>query len=368
MDASSRRIRRTAVAVAGSVIVLLLSACASTPASSPTGASDVTAFEQKVQAASADVTDYPGPQTPISVPKNLTVGIVSCSQSGGACPVAAKAAEAAATELGWKASIFDGQGNPAGYNNAVMQAVAARSDIILTLSVPTSQIASSLPAVRESGATIVGAFVPSPVGPDGLDGVVQIPTTASNLAAVDWAVADSGGTANILFLALPQFDPKQIDEFQAEVAECSGCSSVDTISVDYGSIATKLAVQVKSALLANPQIDYVISSPGSFETYVAQAINETGRTDVKSVYGNCQQPAVTNIRGSGPAAACFASGGAWIGWAALDLAIRLHQGAKVEPTQTIAGQLFDTSTIYAGDAYTGPAGYQDVYRKLWGLK
>lgn len=64
-------------------------------------------FQTRLDEASIDIDSIPGPTSPVTPPEGLRLGIVSCAQSGGACPFVSAAAKEAADELAWTATVFD---------------------------------------------------------------------------------------------------------------------------------------------------------------------------------------------------------------------------------------------------------------------
>ena len=162
-----------------------------------------------VAAASAPATVWDGPTTGPKAAKDKLVVYVADTQTNAGSAGTAAGAREAATALGWRFQLIDGQNTASGEAAAFEQALALHPDGIISGSLDVTQFKSLFKRAADQGIKIVtwhGAATPGPVAavPQIFWNVSTDPYQIANTAA-KVAVAQSNGTAQAVVLTDPQF-------------------------------------------------------------------------------------------------------------------------------------------------------------------
>src|SRR5207247_744349 len=108
-----------------------------------------------------------------------------------------------AKALGWKLTIQRADLTPEAIAAAWTKAVADKPKAILAISLGPDQIVKSqMEQAQREGIPVVMAASPLKLGEQGADATIgSVPVWASGAKALsDWAIADSGGKAKIVYL------------------------------------------------------------------------------------------------------------------------------------------------------------------------
>ena len=107
------RLIRLGLPVVGVVAALLLSGCTSEGnGGGSTSDQDLSAFQTVVDEAMQPWTEWNGPEETPAPPKDIELALVTCAGVVAGCVLPAEAAQEAAEALGWKTTMYDGQGDP----------------------------------------------------------------------------------------------------------------------------------------------------------------------------------------------------------------------------------------------------------------
>lgn len=273
------------------------SAAASAGGSAAAGSSDLDALEQPLAA-------YPVPTESIgdvSSLKGKTVYYIPITQQSPQFAVTQQALTEALDTVGVSVQVCDGKGTPTDVSACITQATEAKAGTIVTDAV-SYKIATN--AIDAAQAANIPVIISNQIADDSHPAsktLAYIPGGGSAMqeALAQWVIADSGGSANVLinqstdgpspaaFVAAG----KQVYE-----QECPGCTvTINEISSANFSL---IPSSTSSALLQNPDINYVESQ---FEQYLQptqSGVEQAGKTDaVKGLTGSAQLAGLQALAG-----------------------------------------------------------------------
>jgi ribose transport system substrate-binding protein len=382
--------RRLAVAGATTLVAALaLAGCgsSSSTASAGGGTVDISAFQTKVDALYKGTSQAPDLK-PVTPKSGVKAWFISCGMSSEGCSTPAKGAQAAATALGWQLKVFDGNfGQGDAYNTGIRQAIADHADVIITNGVNCSAAKSGYTEAKAAGIPVIGApgaDCDDPLENSGkalMTGLLKYNSAATDTASfnealgaakADWVIVHSKGRARTILLDFKGLVSGQYitKGFQDEFAKCTGCKIVDTVSFTPADLAGNLKANFASAFTAHPEADTVVAPFDSIITGsgVAQTVASSGRgAAVGVVGGEAFSPNVELISTKRGQTAATPYDETWVGWAAVDEAVRVLAGGDTV-AEGIGIQLVDAdhNLPASGGGYTTSIDYKSAYLKSWG--
>jgi ABC-type sugar transport system substrate-binding protein len=397
----ARRLRRTVGSLAVVVLAAGLAACgsdddssdpATTEAGGATGSAptdsgategggsaeaDAAAAAQRVEAALQPITeigvDVPLTETP---PTGLTVAWIG----GGlqSTQPITPGYEAATEALGWDLVIIDyDPADPQTVNAAVQQAVDQGVDFIGISGTDVASFEQAAQAAIAAEIPIIDMYSTNETtGAEG-NGIYAVisdadstRTTARQVA--DWVIADSGGTANAVFVNLPEFPILQISAEAARehyATACPGCT-FDELDVTLDDLVSgAIPAAVVSYLQTHPDTNYVSYAIGDLFSGVAESLSTSGLEGQAQQVGgvpNAEQVQSLIDKQSSVWAMLPREESAWH---AVDAMARLSIGqdlSGVNPVLLTA--LWDQANVPTPvQEYRGADGYEDAFAQLWGV-
>lgn len=378
--------------IISAIATLALTGCGQSSSDSSTTPS--TSSSSPAGAASADITagtleqDYAGTfeQPPTSGPtpvKDANVWVVVCSKSSPGCNGVGEGAAAAGKALGWKVTIADGNyGMGDGYSVAIRQAVAAQATAIVVVGADCAQSKGGLQEAKTAGVPVVAATAADCADRPLFAAEEQMNSTYSDYetwwkawgaAKARWLIDATDGKAQVLDTnttdsASPQLPRVGFDE---QLATCSGCKIVATVTNTAADFQTGVYAQkISAALVANPSVN-AIQAP--LDTMllagnIPAAVAATGRK-ITVVGGEAIAPGLGLLK-AGKVDAEVGTSWGWLGYGAVDAVNRVLNKADQVPQgvgwQTIDAKHTDYKVVDGG--YETSVDYVSGYLKLWGLK
>ena len=374
--------RRVSARSAGAAALWLAAGVfgSSTPSQSASSPQDLAEFAKVVAEASQPWTKWDGPQSTPTPPKDVILALVACAGTIAGCVAPLDGAAAAAKDLGWTSTMYDGQGDPVAQNKVVTQAINSGAP-------PSCLVGSTQPrlAARSSCGLEeipVGSITQGIAPGSGIAFDVGGDYVQSGVIMGSWIVADSKGAAVVL--------PTNDKEFASTVTivnsaidtvkKCQGCALKDTLFFTGSQIGNGLGQQIASALQREPDVNYVI---GAFDLAVSDmvpAINNVGigdRIKIISNVGLTQN--LQFIKDGNIQAADVVYDNTYEGYAAVDQLIRALTGPSCTrpPAHRPALRLQPdvpqhlVTTENVGDPtvlWTAKNDAVKHYRELWGVK
>ena len=389
MSLGTPRFRRHSRAFAAIVVgSLFFVACGSDGDSSSTEApstdapavTDAPSTEDATAAVAAIVADALIRPTQIEVtaplgvpaPTNKTIDWIQCSIP--ACTQLGVAFKDATDALGWTLNIIDGGITPETIANAWQMAVTNKHDAVIGSGFPVVVFADSLKALEAAKIPVVLLNVTDEVG-NGVIAVVQgAPVYGPNGALqADWVTADSGGSANTLYVSTSAFPVVGLraDGFKAEYEKvCTGCK-LDTLDALISDFGNPLNTQIIAYLQSHPEVNYVVAGVSDMITGLNSALAGAGLSDQVSVMTNDLNPALAeDLKAGGPLKAATILENVNVMWQITDVLVRYFAGVDYLTTANVPsnGWIVTTDTVSEFvEPYPLVEDYQAEYKALWGL-
>jgi ribose transport system substrate-binding protein len=287
----------------------------------------------------------------------------------------------AADVVGAKLVVYPNQGEPSQWAQGIRTAIAQDADAITLFAQNPALLGPQIEQAEEAGIPVIvvrtsGEEEPCQRDPGGeVYGTTCVPgpfEQAGRLEA-DWVIADSGGDANVLVIT--SNDARStiplLKGLRAEFAnKCPACE-VRYVDVPIPDWSVRVQTEVQSALLREPEIDYVIPIYDSMSRYVVPGLRASNATDrVKLSTFNGTPFVLEMLQDEDVVRMDVGENLAWVGWATMDQAFRAIAGIAPAKSEHTPLRVFDDSNI--DDTGRPPKldqGYGDAfvrgYRELW---
>jgi ribose transport system substrate-binding protein len=295
----------------------------------------------------------------------------------------------AMTAAGVQVTFFDGQGSAQEEIHGMLNAIAAKADLIVDQDYPVAQTQAGFDAAKKAGIPVLEwANNDEGAGPSKNGGAAEVTYSYKNagvLMADAVMVLSDGGPVNAIFINSSDVEPAGIvgEGFKEELAKyCPEACTVTEKDVVIADWSTKLAV-VASTAVADPNVNWVVPAFDPETAFVSPAILQAGAAGRVHVCAyNATKGNVDRLKQNGDPLTCdVGSPLGWSGYAIADDALRLLSGVTPicpAPPPCGAGEkiplrIFDRTNIQqydlnASDAtWYGPTDYKAEYKKLWGL-
>ncbi len=331
------------------------------------------------------VAAFQTPDQPIGVtipltgtPEPKTIAWLECELES--CPYITAGMEEATAALGWELVVISSESaNPAPY---MQQAIDQGVDFIASSGLSPALYEEQAAAAAAAGIPILSVYDTTPPDPENSGIYTQFGDTSfvekTGPLMANWAIVDSGGTANILIVSIPDFPVlvAETDAFKAELeANCSSCEYTELNITIPQLVGGEVPSAVASQLQANGDIDYAFFSFGSLPFGVTEALSSAGLLEQVTVYGQDFSAFGLQEIVDGTMGAWAANPKGYSGWLMVDAAARISLGMDLEEERSAASLpafiVEDAATAQAilddtaGDWY--PEGTAEAFKALWGV-
>jgi ribose transport system substrate-binding protein len=343
------------------VLAIAMVGCGSSQDENATTTSASTADQSAgVKEAATAVAALRKPPAPLEIPPLAQKPKAGTHVYAIGCPLPECAAFTAGVEratalIGWKLTVVKASLTPEGTAGAWDQAVAAKPAAIFSLPLgPTELIHKQIEAAGKNGTLVIMTAVPGKPADYGLSAIIGGTRwyDAFGTALANWAVMDSGGKADVVFLSDNAVATlvSATKAGQAELTKnCSACKS-SVLAVQNKDSGKAIPGQVVSYLQKNPEVKYVIAPVSSNAIGISPALKSAG-IDAKLLVGVAQPTDLHDVK-SGAEAAAVTTEFNSLAYRMLDAAIRLDAGEALPPALgDTAGvkQLFDATNVANAD-------------------
>jgi ribose transport system substrate-binding protein len=345
------------------------------------GASGIVAEAKKMVAQANKPLEFkpPGPAIDASKLKGKTVAIVTVDERVPILSIANKATKEAAKEVGIKVTTWDAKSQVNRMQQGIEQAVRQADAMILT-GIPIAAVQGALEDAKKAKIPSVSVLnnQPDANAPGQGAGPLVNATSAPNyehggaLVAAK-AVVDTDGKVNATIFDTKEITPSPdvVRGMKSILDKCGDCK-VDTNTTPLAEWATALTPKAQSVVRKNPNLNYILpifDDMGVFITAGVQQANAADRVKVAALDGT---PAALKVIQEGDVfTANPGQPTGWLGWHALDQAMRLMLGEKPGNPE-IPSRLLDDENLQGVDvenvdAPYGDPKYREGFRQLWGL-
>lgn len=322
----------------------------------------------------------PGPSLKASSLQGKTVLVVAHDLVADELVGISQGIQQAGSAAGVKVQVFNGNGSVTtiqqGFNQGIQQHVGA----IIVDGIASDLIQPSLQAATQAHIPVIAVENSKPAtgapgqgAGSGIYANAEPPDYTFGELIADDAIAATGGHVQAAVLTFNNpIAQAAVDGMHAALSACTTCKIVTTATIEPSSWPTNIAPQTESIVRANPNVNYILTAADTMGIFATSGIRQAGDAGKVSVLG---------VDGSGPATLALTKDGsvmkadpgsspAWLGWAALDQAMRamLHM-APADPTvpyrwidsKALSGaNTSDLSTVYGTSFVAG-------YKQLWGV-
>lgn len=205
----------------------------------------VVAAKAAMETRAAIQTEWLGPTSGPKTEPGKRIVYLSSDQNNALSAQYGVFLQEAASEIGWEVIVIDGKSTAANWINAFNQALSLNPDgIAMTLQSPS--ITGPLEAAAAAGVPVVGLHSTSLPGPSEefhLYNNLSSDPAEIGRALVDWAVAESDGTARMIFIGdnIYPISVVKTDAMVEHIAKCSGCTLLGNENIPAANVSAQMA-------------------------------------------------------------------------------------------------------------------------------
>lgn len=371
-------------------LVALVAGCgsskSSTSSSSSSGSSSTGA---DVAGATALVEKYlpvqsftaPGPAFDASKAHGKTVFILPVSSNVPFNVLTGEAMTKAIALEGVKTITYSDQGQPSQWVQGMNTAIAKKVNLIDLIGLDPAAIAPQIAAAKQAGIPVLedhflDAKHPNPQGYENVTARIPAPYIEAGKLSAAFAVMETKGKANSIIITSE--DILSAGDVLVGIKEgfkqlCPSCKYT-VVNVPFNNWASQMQTATQSALVQNPQANYIIPVFDGMVQFAAPAVTAAGATGRVKIASYNATPSVLQLMQQGNVIA-MDSGESfdWLGWALADDSLRILTATKPVPTENVKLRAFTKANV--NEAGTPPQvnkGYGNAYitgyKALWGLK
>jgi ribose transport system substrate-binding protein len=297
-----------------------------------------------------------------------TIYHVACNLALEGCTKIANGIKAGVNALGYEFKICNGGTTADKIGACFDNAINSKPDAIIVNGIGASDAADQYAKVAKSKIPLVGTFTGNDPGVEGVATEIAGDVCSKQAKAnADIVISDSKGKANVLFVGTKTFkcNIQRQQGFLDEMKTCATCK-VSTLPF---AIQSQLPQQLQAALQKNPNIDYIVGTFDAIALAATDAVRQAGKADQIKVLGfDGDAPNLALVKKGEIQIADVTTGAPEDGWAAADAAARAIAGKDLPPIVSVTTLAVTKDNIgqIPGGIYTGPQGFEDQFKKLWG--
>jgi ribose transport system substrate-binding protein len=208
-------------------------------------------------------TEWAGPTTGPKAEPGKKIIYLSSDQNNALSAQYGEFLKDAGSQIGWEVTVIDGKATAANWITALNQAIALKPDgIAMTLQAPS--ITGPLEAAKAAGIPVVGMHSTSLPGPSEefhLFNNLSSDPAEIGRALIDWAVADSNGTARIIIIGdnIYPISVVKTDAMAEQVKKCTGCELLGNENIPAANVTAQMAGIMTSWVLKYPKPFYPLA-------------------------------------------------------------------------------------------------------------
>ena len=352
---------------------------------SGTGSAGIETAQARVDEFSQTLTEYSLTEA-VTPPDSLKVAYVQCAVP--VCESIRQGIDEAVTALGGELVIFTTEDTADTVQAAFQSAIQSAPDMVLTSGNPREWFEGELADLNEAGIPVVGWSIPEGYEPEGFAAnlVTGDDYWFNGVLMADYVTVETGGDANVLFLNIPQFPVLSLEQdgFTEEFAAvCPDCKLTALEFTVPQLLAGEHIAAAVSEFQKDPDINFVVTGFGDMLLGMPDAFESAG-IDVPAISQAGTTLNYEMITAGMMQQADVALPTGFLGWRAIDAGLRAIAGQgpgtfEPRPLTEFAGhpdiaisgvplQILEADDIEDPTvAYAGIAGYQDIFKGLWGL-
>ncbi len=312
--------------------------------------------------------------------KGKTVMVVEDNTVADALVQITKGIQAAGQLLGINVLTYNGQNIVSTIEQGVQQGINQKVDALMLVGIATSLVPSSVAAADAAKIPVISVLPSQPnlTAPgqgygNGIFGGSGPSYTELGRLMADTAIVDSNG-GPINSAAIDFNNPGElavIGGIKSVFSNCPYCKILTTQDIEPQNWATKITGATSALILANPNLNYIFPTADTMAIFAVPGVTQAGAAGKVSVVTEDGDSGVLSLIQKGTVLAADPGYSTpWIGWEAMDQALRAMSGMQpgnpvvpiryLDKSNLTGVNVTSLSTLY-GNAYI--AGY----KKLWGL-
>lgn len=364
---------RIKIGVAALACCSALTACQSSPATSPTAGADskaaATEAAARVDAAKAPV-HLGAPETSPPIQPDKFVILIPCSQASEGCAQPARGAAEAAAAIGWRTQTIDGKDTADTQNAAIRQAIALKPDGIITFAIDPDSVQGAIREARTQGIDVIASSATQ----SDLVAFSDNPSTEawrqSGTLLADYAISETEGQVKALILHDTGFEvlKSRHGAFVEQLQACTSCTILEDQTFTFADLANSVPRLVQQMAQRHPDfntiyIDYDYAVPA-----LLQGLRSVGAADKIVLGSDGTSAAIKLIRDDAGQSATTAFALGWLGWSNVDALNRVFAGEDPAPAaEVLSVKLIDRSVAQdLTGLWEGDVDYRDEYLRMWG--
>jgi ribose transport system substrate-binding protein len=324
---------------------------------------------------------WDGPTSGPKAAKGKTVVFVSLTQNSSGNNDASKGAGDAAKALGWNYSVIDGKGNATDSASALQQAIALKPDGIILGSIDPQSNKAALDQAAAAGIKIVSwhsTSTPGPVPDAHIFVNVSTPPDQIAYLAGEYAVVHSNGMAQAEVISDRQYQivVTKSDAIEKAIKECDTCKLLSEDNGPFGEVPQRTPSLTNSLLQKyGRNLGYMLTFNDVYFDFVVPTLKAAGIDPGSPPYlisaGDGSESAYQRIRTGQFQIATVPEPAYMHGWQVIDELNRAFAGEQ--PSGYVTKVHLVTKDNIDADGgkdnrYDPQNGYEDQYKKIWGVE
>jgi len=337
-------------------------------------ASVVATAKAAVDKATASNAAWDGPTSgPKAAAGKTIVYVAQSMQNPGVAGVADGLKESAAA-IGWTLKTIDGQGTPAGIQNAFNQALTLKPDGIVIGGFDPNTTADQVKTANAANIPLVGWQALATPGPSTSPKLFSnVTTKVEDVAKIsaDYIIAKSNGNAGVVIFtdsSIPFAEGKS-QMIQKELQTCSSIQVLKYDNIPLADVASRMPTETNALLSSlGAKWTYSVAINDVYYENATAAFRQAGKTaataPVNVGAGDGDAAALTRIRTGDFQTATVPSPLRSEGWQIVD---EINRALAGQAASGYVPQIHvSTKDNATADNFWDPSGYQQAYKTIWG--
>lgn len=333
-----------------------------------------------VEAATAPQTQWDGPTTGPALQKEKSVIFIASDMKNGGVLGVLDGMKEAASAAGWKLDVLDGAGSVNNQLASLNQAIAKKPDAIVIGGWNPNVARNPLKKASEQNITLIAWHATPEPGPIDKYNVFYNVTSDSDeisrLSAL-LAVAKSEGKAKVVILtdSLYEIALRKANVMKETIEQCKECQVLEFIDTPLADTSSRMPGLTFSTLQKyQDNFQYTLAINDLYFDFMAPSLRTAGIKGDSAPYnisaGDGSVTAYQRIRAGEHQIATVPEPLNLHGWQLVDELNRAFSGEKPSGYVTPVHLVTKENIAYDGgdkNMYDPQNGYQDAYKKIWGI-
>ncbi|HMJ94569.1 MAG TPA: sugar ABC transporter substrate-binding protein [Thermoleophilaceae bacterium] len=327
-------------------------------------------------AATQEITSFdqwnPGPGP---APKAAKVGTVTCPFFIPACKRISDSLAEGGQAIGWDVTSLDGTPDPRKQRSAVQSLLTDKADGIVLMGFDINAVNDLVEKADSQGVKMVSEATPFEPGLP-IFGDINITGGFKEAGRQlgSWVANDSKGKGKVLAFSA-DVNPglvERYDGFREYLDQFPDVEFVEDkpIVIPEADVGPPLEARARAVLQSHPKgtVDYIYAPADGWATFIVNALQQSGRDEVKVVAFDGAEQNMEFIRQGQNQVATQASPWGWCGWLTIDQLNRAMQGGEFVDKGCPSKVLDKTNLPPKGELFDGDLDFKAEFKKVWGAE